>query len=121
MLLLRVQVLPPDEKNPKVRIDYGVYAPDLAFTEGPDHHKDGKLEFVAVAWDKDNHASANASETHDLSLTPDHYQTILQNGLSAHLELDMKPGNYTLRLGAMDYGNGKIGTLDVPLTIQQRP
>src|SRR5258708_5438394 len=42
MLLLRVQILPPDEKNPKLRIDYGVYAPDLTFTEGPDHHQNGK-------------------------------------------------------------------------------
>ena len=120
MLLLRVQVLPPDEKNPKVRIDYGVYAPDLAFTEGPDHHKNGKLEFVALAWDKERHAAANASETMNLSLPPEHYETVLKNGLSAHLELEVKPGNYTLRLGAMDYGNGKIGTLDVPLSIADK-
>jgi len=118
MLLLRVQVLPPNDKSPKVRIDYGVYAPDLFFTDSPDHHKLGKVEFVAVARDKDNHSSANASETLDLSLKPDHYDAIMKNGLSAHLELgDMKAGAYTLRLGVMDYGNGKIGTLDVPLTI----
>jgi len=120
MLLLRVQVLPPDEKNPKVRIDYGVYAPDLAFTDAPDQKKRGKVEFVAVAWDKDNRSSANASETHDLSLKPETYDAILKNGLPAHIELEMKPGNYTLRLGAMDYGNGKIGTLDVPLSIADK-
>lgn len=120
MLLLRVQVLPPDEKNPKVRIDYGVYAPDLAFADGPDHHKNAQVEFVALAWDKESHAAANVSETMNLSLPPEHYEAVLKNGLSAHLELDVKPGNYTLRLGAMDYGNGKIGTLDVPLSIADK-
>ena len=117
MLLLRVQVLPPDTKSPKVKIDYGVYAPDLAFSDGPDNHKQGKVEFVAVAWDKDNHPAGNASETMALSFKQDHYDAVMKNGLPAHLELDLKPGNYTLRLGVMDYGNGKIGTVDVPLSI----
>src|SRR5258708_25263663 len=121
MLLLRVQILPPDEKNPKLRIDEGVDATDLTFTEGPDHHQNGKLEFVAVAWDRENHSAANASETMDLSFPPERYQAVLQNGLSAHLELEVKPGTYTLRLGVMDYGNGKIGTLDVPLSIGDKP
>jgi hypothetical protein len=31
--------------------------------------------------------------------------------------LDLKLGSYTLRLGVMDYRNGKIGTADVPLSI----
>ncbi len=117
MLLLRVQVLPPDAKNPKVKIDYGVYAPDLAFSDGPEKRKLGKVEFVAVAWDKNSQAAANTSETMVLSFQRDHYDAIMKNGLPAHLELDLKPGNYKLRLGVMDYGNGKIGTLDVPLSV----
>lgn len=117
MLLLRVQVLPPDAKSPKVKIDYGVYAPDLAFTDGAQNSKQGKVEFVAVAWDKDSHPAGNVSETMALSFKQDHYDAVMKNGLSAHLELELKPGFYTLRLGVMDYGNGKIGTVDVPLSI----
>jgi VWFA-related protein len=117
MLLLRVQVLPPDAKSPKVKIDYGVYAPDLAFTDGAQSSKQGKVEFVAVAWDKANHSAGNVSETMDLSFKQEHYDAVMKNGLSAHLELELKPGNYTLRLGVMDYGNGKIGIVDVPLSI----
>jgi hypothetical protein len=77
------------------------------------------LEFVAVAWDKDNHATGNVSETMDLSFQQEHYDSVMKNGLPAHLELGLKPGTYTLRLGVMDYGNGKIGTLDVPLSIAE--
>jgi VWFA-related protein len=117
MLLLRVQMLPPDAKNPKVRIDYGVYAPDLAFADGPGNSKQGKIEFVALAWGKDGQSAGNAAETLDLSLKPEHYEAIMKNGLSAHLEFEVKPGNYTLRLGVMDHGNGKIGTLDIPLSV----
>jgi VWFA-related protein len=117
MLLLRVQVLPPDSKNSKVRIDYGVYAPDLDFTDSSDHSKHVQLEFVAAAWDKNHVAAGNGSQTINLALKPEDYEAVLQNGLSSHLELELKPGNYNLRLGVMDDGNQKIGTLDVPLRI----
>jgi len=37
--------------------------------------------------------------------------------LPFHQELDLKPGSYTLRLGVLDRGSQKIGTVDVPLTV----
>ncbi len=117
MLLLRAQVLPPDDKSPKIRIDCSVYAPDLNFTDSLDHDKHAKVEFVSVAWDKNNVAAGSGSQTLDLALKPEIYKAVLQNGLSSHLELDLKPGSYSLRLGVMDDGNQKIGTLNVPLRI----
>jgi hypothetical protein len=32
----------------------------------------------------------------------------------------LKPGSYQLRLGVMDRLSGRIGTLDVPLTIEAK-
>ena len=117
MLLLRVQVLPPDAQKRAVRIDYGVYAPDLEFSDGGDGTRRAKLEFMAAAWDRDNVPAGNISQTMELELKPTDYQAVLEKGLSAHLELALKPGSYTIRLGVLDYGNQKIGTLNVPLTI----
>ncbi len=121
MLLLRVQVLPPDAKKNAVQIDYGVYAPDISFTESDDQSKQAKIEFVAVAWDKKNASAGSTSQTMDLALKPSTYQATLEHGIAAHLELALKPGTYKLRLGVLDYGSGKIGTLDVPISIPENP
>jgi hypothetical protein len=117
MLLLRVRVV-PDYATGKVSIDYGIYAPDIAFTG--DDHKQAKLEFVAVAWNKDNKAAGDVSQTMDLDLKPETFRKILETGLPAHQELTLKPGTYHLRLGVMDYSNAKIGTLELPISLGNR-
>lgn len=114
MLLLRCKVV-PDNNTGKVNIDYGVYAADIAFTG--DALKHAQLEFVAVAWGKDEKAAGNVSETMDLDLKPETFQKVMNTGVPAHQELTLKPGTYKLRLGVMDYTNAKIGTLEIPVTI----
>lgn len=121
MLLLRVQVLPPDARKNAVQIDYGVYAPDISFADSSDQTKYARIEFVAVAWDKKNASAGSASQTMELTPKPSTYQAMLDHGISAHLELALKPGTYKLRLGVLDYGSGKIGTMDVPITIPENP
>ena len=119
MLLLRVQVLPSDTKKDTVKIDYGVYAGDISFSDPGDEQKHAKLEFVAVAWDRKNAAAGSVSQTMDLALKPGTYQSTLEHGIPAHLELELKPGASKLRLGVLDYGSGKIGTVDVPLPLPE--
>jgi VWFA-related protein len=116
MLLLRAQVAPPKDKNEKVSIECSVFAPDIVFTDGADHLEHASLEFVAVAWDKKNSAAAHTSKIFELSLGKKRYEAVMKGGISFHYDLEVKPGDYTLRLGIMDEGNGKIGTLSVPLS-----
>lgn len=117
MLLLRVKVV-PDNATGRVSIDYGVYAPDIVFTG--DALKHAQMEFVAVAWDKDQKPAGNASETMDLDLKPETFQKIQDTGVPAHEEITLRPGNYKLRLGVMDYTSSKIGTLEIPVTVGPR-
>jgi VWFA-related protein len=113
MLLLRVKV--GSDNGGKVTIDYGVYAADIAFTGDPLKH--AKLEFVAVAWDKNEKSAGNVSQTMDLDLKPETFQKVMNMGVPAHQELTLKPGQYKLRLGVMDYTSSKIGTLEIPVTV----
>lgn len=113
MLLLRANVA--SENNGRVSIDYGVYASDIAFTGDPLKH--AKLEFVAVAWDKDEKAAGDVSATMDMDLKPETFQKVMASGVPAHQVLMLKPGAYKLRLGVMDYTTAKIGTLEVPVTV----
>jgi hypothetical protein len=48
---------------------------------------------------------------------PETYQNIFKTGFPGHLELELKPGKYVIRLGAIDRNTQKIGTVDVPLEV----
>jgi VWFA-related protein len=117
MLLLKVQVLPPDSEHKTVRIDYAVDAHDIRFADSDDQQKHVAVDFMAAAWSKDFKDAGYTTDMVNTAFRPEAYQQVLHTGFPAHQELDLKPGNYTLRLGVLDRGSQKIGTVDVPLTI----
>jgi VWFA-related protein len=117
MLLLRVQVLPPDQDHKAVRIDYAVEAQDIAFTDVSGKRKHAAVDFMAAAWDKHNQDVGHATDLMETSIRPEQFEQVMKTGLPMHQELELKPGSYLLRLGVIDRGSQKIGTVDVPLTI----
>jgi hypothetical protein len=116
-LLMKVQVLPPSGERKSVSIDFAVVAAGLDFAEVPDQQKNAVVEFSAVALDKNWKQAGAASKTIDVSLQPETYRRVLLAGFPGHLDLEVKPGRYRLRLGVMDRRNQRIGTLDVPLEV----
>jgi VWFA-related protein len=119
MLLLKVQVLPPDATHKTIRIDYAINAHDVTFTETPEQEKHLLLDVMAVAWDKDNKDAGDASGAIDKSIPLQTYMDIMRSFIPAHQELQLKPGSYTLRVGVVDRNSRKIGTLDIPLTVPE--
>ena len=116
-LLMKVQVLPPNGDRKSVSIDFAVVAADLDFADAPDQQKNAAVDFIAVALDKNWKQAGTASKTIDASLRPETYQRVLGAGFPGHLDLEVNPGKYILRLGVMDRHNQRIGTLDVPLEV----
>ncbi len=117
MLLVKAQVLPPDSQHKAVRIDYAVDSHDISFDDSPDQKKHAAVDFMSVARDGDFKSAGYATDTVEADFLPEVYKQIMQTGFPAHQELELKPGTYTLRLGAIDRGSQKIGTVDLPLTI----
>ena len=117
MVLLKVQVLPPDATHKTVRIDYAINAGDVTFVNTPEKNKRVMLDLMAVAWSKDGKAAAEDSGKIDTAVPLNVYENVMRSYIPAHEELEVKPGTYTLRLGVVDRSSKKIGTLDVPLTV----
>jgi VWFA-related protein len=117
MVLLKVQVLPPDATHKTVRIDYAINPQDVIFADTPDKLKHVALDLMAVAWDKDGKSGGESSDKIDTSVSLSSYQNAMRSYVPAHQELEIKPGNYTLRLGVVDRNSRRIGTVDVPLTV----
>jgi VWFA-related protein len=117
MLPLKAQVLPPDPDHSNVRIDCRVDGSGVLFSDGPGDRKNARLRFITMAWDGKFKAAVNISHNIDLSLPPEKYEQAVHNGIAVHQELHLQAGAYRLRLGVMDDGSGKIGTLDIPLRL----
>jgi len=41
----------------------------------------------------------------------------MESGVPIHMELDLKPGKYRLRLGVSDMATHNLGTLDMPVAL----
>jgi VWFA-related protein len=119
-LLVKVQVLPPDAQHDKVSIDYAVDAHDINFIDGADQRKKASIDFVATAWDKNFKQVSRVAGGMDATLRPEAYQQVMRTGLPFHQELELKPGTYTLRLGVLDRGSHKIGSVQAPVTIPEK-
>ncbi len=117
MILLRVQVLPPDADHKRTRIDYAVDANDVSFSETPEHRKRAVLDFMTAAWSPDHKLAGQVADTMETEIRPEVFQQAVKTGLPMHQELDLKPGSYTLRLGVIDRATQRVGTVDVPLTV----
>ena len=117
MLLIKAQVLPPDGEHKTVRIDYAVNTEDISFTDVADQKKHAAVDFMSVARDADFKVAGYSTDSVEADFLPAVYKQIMQTGFPAHQELNLKPGKYTLRLGVIDRGSQKIGTVDVPITI----
>jgi VWFA-related protein len=116
-LIMRVLVLPPTAERKTVSIDFAVNPGDLSFENGDDQRKSTVVDFMAVALDKDLKQAALESNTVNANLRPETYQNVLKRGFPGHIDLEVKPGKYVLRLGAIDRNSEKIGTVDVPLDV----
>lgn len=116
---LTVEVLPPDSTNKKIRIIYKIDIRGLEFDDTADNKKRAVIDCIAVAFTKQGVPVGQISNTMDATLPLAEYESVLKTGLSAHQELELPPGQYELRLGVMDHGSQKIGTLDVPLSLSR--
>lgn len=116
-LLFKAQVLPPASSRKTVTIDFALSPSNLSFLDGPDQRRATTVDFMAVALDRHQQQAGIASNTVSASMRPETYQQVLRTGFPGHLDLEVKPGSYVLRLGAIDRNSGKIGTVDVPLQV----
>jgi VWFA-related protein len=114
---LTVVVLPPDATNKKTRITYTIDIRGMDFADTPEHRKRAIIDCIAVAFTKQGAPVGQISNTMDATLPLSDYESALRKGLVVPQELELPPGEYILRLGVMDHGSQKIGTLDAPLTV----
>jgi hypothetical protein len=114
---LTVEVLPPDGTSKKTRINYTIDIRGIDFADTPEHRKRAVIDCIAVAFTEAGMPAGQISNAMDTTLGPADYESAQRTGLVVKQELELPPGQYNLRMGVMDRGSQKIGTLDVPLIV----
>ncbi len=81
------------------------------------HHFD--LEFHAAAFSLDGTLAAHTDTQVNTWASRSSYEGIREDGLPFHTSLQLRPGRYQLRLVVRDVRTGYLGSVDVPLVIEE--
>jgi VWFA-related protein len=116
----RATVTPPAAKSQPTIVNFAIDPHSLAFetTAGGLQHVYVSCSVVAYKNDGSPVKGVSTDMTNRLGdLKPDDYQRLMQQYLPCKRSLDLKPGAYTLRLGAVDHTGRTIGTATAAITV----
>ncbi|HEV7674924.1 MAG TPA: VWA domain-containing protein [Candidatus Angelobacter sp.] len=111
-------VLPPSQQTQnKMMVVFHIDPHTLAFQRGSDGLEHAALNCVAWAYPKKGHPVRAEGGTINAALPAPEFDKIMKSFFPCNRALDLKPGQYTLRLGVLDRTANLIGTLSTPLSV----
>ena len=113
------QLDPKLKKLALTRYDFLFALPQsqITFADAGGGTYSGSLEFEVAAFDTDGRLETIRSLTMPLTLTNEEYREFIQKPFQIFLQLDLPPGQSTLRAGVLDGTSKKVGTVDIPVTV----
>jgi VWFA-related protein len=112
------RVMPPaPAAKMKIGVDFLV-DPSTISTEDVGGGKKLAVEFHVAAYGADRKIAGQRDVAIKPTLKPADFASVQQQGLPYHVNLELPPGRYTLRLGVADQRSGFIGTADLPLVLE---
>ncbi|HEX2777706.1 MAG TPA: hypothetical protein VHN10_13785, partial [Candidatus Acidoferrales bacterium] len=104
--------------KPQVQIQFLVDTSAISFDalENGAHHCN--LDFMVAAVSPDGKIVASDGHTVDALLSSDQFAQTNRDGLPFTMQLPLAPAEYSLRMAVRDNRTGQIGTLTLPLVVQ---
>ncbi|MGZ4829699.1 MAG: VWA domain-containing protein [Candidatus Angelobacter sp.] len=111
-------VLPasPQTQN-KMAVIFHIDPHTLAFQRGSDGLQHAELNCVVWAYPKKGDPVRAEGGTITADMPESDYEKMMKSFFPCQRALDLKPGQYTLRLGVLDRKANLIGTLSTPLNV----
>lgn len=113
-------VVPPSgETKNKLVVNFAVDPHTVHFDRSDDGMEHARISCTvwAYAGSKDKPVMSQG-DTARADLKPDVYAQMMKQYFPCRQELELKPGNYTLRLGVLDRNSNLIGTTSASVTVQ---
>lgn len=96
-------------------VDFAVSVDDLHTDPGPDGSRQGNIEVMLVAYDREGEPLNLVVGRSELRIPPKDYVNVQRAGLQIHKEIDVPQGEIFLRTGIYDLRSNSAGTLGLPL------
>ena len=98
------------------KVQFGLKLPPNALTLGPNNLL--TLEYVALAYaSKDGKKANTLGKTIQGNLSPDRVAQFQAQGLGFKNEMELAPGDYTVRFVVRDNVTGRVGSVSAPITV----
>jgi VWFA-related protein len=111
-------VLPASPPSPnKMSVVFHIDPRTIQFQRGSDGLAHAELNCVVWAYPRKGDPIRAEGGTITAELSADEYQKMIKSFFPCQRTLDLKPGQYTLRLGVLDRTANLIGTLSTPLNV----
>jgi VWFA-related protein len=109
-----------DKPLTRYAFQYAIPARQIAFASGPNGTHNASLELDLAVYDADSKLVTGLSQTVKMPLSDAKYQQLIQGPFRFFQQLDLPSGPLFLRIGILDRASGKIGTLEIPLTVPRK-
>jgi hypothetical protein len=98
-------------------VDLSVDPHGMEWTAQEGNVAHAEIEVAMVAWDAEGKRVNYTDRAFALNLNPQQSALVLKSGLPIHQEIDLPAGQIALRIAVHDLRNGRIGSLEAPLTV----
>jgi VWFA-related protein len=92
----------------------------IAFVDAGGDTYSGSVEFDVAVFDSDGKMVTSLSQTQKLPLTTEEYQQFIASPFQFFQQIDLPPGQFTMRVGVFDGVSNKLGTVEIPLTVGKK-
>ena len=106
-------------KTVHYEIHYGFPASEIAFTEDADGMLHGSLEFDVLAYDVFRRRVALLTQTVPMTISLKEYDAFEWEPYQFTQQIDLPPGQISLHVGILDKVTSKVGTLEIPVYVNQ--
>ena len=96
-------------------VDFFIRLADVALQIDSKGEHDGKIEVGLMAYDRDGNPVNWDRVTLGINLRPAEFEAMQKSGIPVHMQLDLPDENVNLVTGVYDWGNGKTGSLEIPI------
>lgn len=117
MVIFDSRVVPPEAGSKKVSIDFLVNPQTIAGEETSDGGRHYVIEFHVAAYSSASKLISHKDAAIDAPIKHDRLQAFMQQGIPFKTDLDLGPGQYTLRLVVRDGRTGYTGSSEIQLAL----
>ena len=118
MVVFDSRITPPAAAGGPVTVEVLVNPRTLSTESLGGGQQQLSVNFYAAAFAPDGKVVAHKESKIEAPLSAEQYAKLQQGGLPFQAQLDLKPGNYSVRIAIRDNRTGYFGTLEAPLSLK---